>query len=568
MRTAKLLLFLTLFHNIWTHPLDKLDLYEASIAELQSGLENAHFTSVDLVRAYLARIDQVNHMGPKLHAVLETNKHALEQARALDEERKLIGRRSPLHGIPILVKDSIATLASEGMNTTAGSYALLGSVVREEATAVSKLRKAGAIILGKTNLERQTFANGPIFEGSFQTDGLAGEGRPQIHTTLAQTHASSQTDPCSSSSGSAVAVAIGLAAAALGVESDGSIICPASFNNVVGIKPTVGLTSRAGVIPTAMHQDTVGPITRSVADAATILTVIAGRDERDNFTSTAPASIPDYTQFLDRHAIKGRRFGVPRKVFMNETLMKTHPSVNAEFERALERIRKLGGVVVDPADLPSAEEISYSQEEWVALVQFKIRLNAYIQDLTYIPTNVSSLADILAFNDKYKHLEEPDGYADQSALVFAESTEGYNSTYHEVLRQNHILSRDRGIDAALNAYGLDALLLPSNLNTTLPAALAGYPMVTVPLGFHPDDTKPFPETRLPHQVLYPAPGMPFGLSFVGTAYTERSLIGFAYAYEQDSRTRLQRRAYEEAVPTVQLRDVVGISKGNAMVSQD
>ncbi|CAE6496392.1 unnamed protein product, partial [Rhizoctonia solani] len=577
MRAIQLLLFLVFFYATQTRPLDKLDLYEASIAELQSGLENAHFTSVDLVKAYLRRIDEVNHRGPKLNAILETNKRALEQAHALDKERKLIGRRSPLHGIPVLVKDSIATLANEGMNTTAGSYALLGSVVRDEATVVAKLRKAGAIILGKTNLCEWSHARGDL------PNGWSGRGGQTTNPYYPGS------DPCSSSSGSAVAVAIGLAAVALGVESNGSIICPASFNNVVGIKPTVGLTSRVGgayaafvgyhlvgserlVVPLSMHQDTVGPIARSVADAAAVLTVMAGRDHRDNFTSTAPSLIPDYTQFLDRDAMRGKRFGVARKVFMNETLMRTHPSVNSEFERALERIRQLGGTIVDPADLPSAEEMSYRQEECVALVQLKIQLNTYIKDLACVPTNVSSLADILAFNDAYRDLEEPDGYEDQSSLIFAELTQGYNSSYHESLRQNQILARDRGIDATLENYGLDALLLPSNLNTTLPAAIAGYPMVSgkillVPLGFHPDDTKPFPGTKLPHRVLYPAPGMPFGLSFVGTAYAEPSLIGFAYAYEQATYTRLDRRAYRNAIPTVQLRDVMRVSEGNVMVYQ-
>ncbi|CUA76507.1 hypothetical protein RSOLAG22IIIB_06312 [Rhizoctonia solani] len=555
MRVTQILLFPIFFCATQARPLDKLDLYEASIAELQSGLENAHFTSVDLVKVYLRRIDEVNHRGPKLNAILETNKHALEQARALDKERKLIGRRSPLHGIPVLVKDTIATLANEGMNTTAGSYALLGSVVRDEATVVAKLRKAGAIILGKTNLCEWSHVRGDL------PNGWSGRGGQTTNPYYPGS------DPCSSSSGSAVAVAIGLAAVALGVESNGSIICPASFNNVVGIKPTVGLTSRAGVVPLSMHQDTVGPIARSVADAAAVLTVMAGQDHRDNFTSTAPSVIPDYTQFLDRDAMRGKRFGVPRKVFMNETLMRTHPSVNSEFERALERIKQLGGTIVDPADLPSAEEMSYRQEEWVALVQLKIQLNAYIKNLAYVPTNVSSLADILAFNDAHRDLEEPDGYEDQSSLIFSELTQGYNSSYHEILRQNQILARDRGIDATLKTYGLDALLLPSNLNTTLPAAIAGYPMVSVPLGFHPDDTKPFPGTKLPHRVLHPAPGMPFGLSFVGTAYAEPSLIGFAYAYEQVTHTRLDRRAYKEAIPTVQLRDVMRVSEGNVMVSQ-
>ncbi|KAJ1303833.1 hypothetical protein OPQ81_008254 [Rhizoctonia solani] len=541
---ARVLLFATLLRGVWTLPFSKLDLYEASIEELQLGLDNGYFTSVDL--AYLARIDQVNHVGPKLNAVIETNTHALKQALALDRERKLAGKRSPLHGIPILVKDNIATLAGEGMNTTAGSYALLGSIVRDEATVTAKLRKAGAIILGKTNLSEWSQARG------FVPNGWSGRGGQTTNPYYPGSN------PCGSSSGSAVATAIGLAAASLGTETDGSIICPSSFNNLVGIKPTVGLTSRAGVIPIAMHQDTVGPIARSVADAAIILTMIAGQDPRDNFTSTAPFSVPDYTQFLDSQAIQGKRFGVPRRVFMNATLTRSHPSVQAEFEKALERIRKLGGLVVDPADLPSADEILHSQEYFTGRVQFKIGLNAYIKDLAYVPTNVSSMTDIIAFNDAHKALEEPEGYEDQSTLIVAEGTMGYNSTYHEALHRNHLLGRDRGIDAALKSHNLDALLLPSDGYTTIPAAIAGYPIVTVPLGFHPEDAKPLPETQTTHETLYPAPGMPFGLSFLSTAYTEHKLIGFAYAYEQYTHTRFGRRAYKEAVPTVQLKDVAMI----------
>ncbi|CAE6471079.1 unnamed protein product [Rhizoctonia solani] len=372
------LLFLTLLCGIWALPLDKLDLYEASIAELQSGSDKRCFTSVDL--AYLARIDQVNHAGPKLNAVIETNTHALEQARALDEERKLTGKRSALHGIPILVKGNIATLASEGMNTTAGSYALLGSI------------------------EKPIFPNSRKLEDTFRLDGPPEEGKPPTHTILAQTPGS------------------------LGTETDGSIICPSSFNNLVGIKPTVGLTSRTGVISISTHQDTLGPITRSVADAATILTIIAGQDARDNFTSTAPSSVPDYTQFLDTEAIKGKRFGIPRNIFMNYTLTRTHPSVHVEFERALERIKRLGGIVVDPADFPSAEEMLHSPELFTGRVQFKVGLNAYIESLAHVPTNVSSITDVIAFNDAHKDLEEPEGHEDQSTLVIAEATMGYNST--------------------------------------------------------------------------------------------------------------------------------------------
>ncbi|KAF8674592.1 Amidase [Rhizoctonia solani] len=544
MRLSRLVLFSSLLSNVWARRLDEIDLYEVSIAELQAGLESRSFTAVDLVKAYLGRINQVNHAGPKLNAIIETNKHALHQARELDEERKVFGKRSSLHGIPILVKDSISTLASEGMNTTAGSYALFGSVVREEATVVAKLRKAGAIILGKANMCEWSYARGDL------TNGWSGRGGQ----TTSPFYPGS--DPCTSSGGSAVAATLGLAAASLGVETRGSIICPSSYNNLVGLKPTVGLTSRAGVISMTMHQDTVGPITRSVADAATILNIIAGQDERDNFTSTAPSLIPDYTKYLDPNAIRGKRFGVPRKGLTNETMAGTHPSVNIEFGKALDKIRELGGVVIDPADLPSAEEIPHRHETWAAMVQFKILLRDYIRNLVHVPTNVTCVADVIAFNNAHKDLERPEGYEDQSMLELAETTEGFNSTYFDALHQNHMIGRERGIDAALKTHGLDALLLPTNMHTAVPAGLAGYPVITVPLGFHPEGTKPNPDTRGQHKVLYPAPGMPFGLSFIGTAYTEQSLIGFAYAYEQYTHTRLQRRAYSEAIPTVQLKDVV------------
>ncbi|QRW22702.1 amidase [Rhizoctonia solani] len=495
------LLFVAAFlYSAGALPLSSLDLYEASIPELEFGLDSGHFTSVDLVKAYLGRIDQVNHVGPKLNAVIETNTYAIEQARVLDIERKMTGKRSILHGIPILLKDNIATLAGEGMNTTAGSHALFGSIVRNEATVAAKLRKAGAIILGKTNLLPLTpRGNIPI--------GWSGRGGQTTNPYFPGAN------PCGSSSGSGVAMAIGLAAGSLGTETDGSITCPSSFNNVVGIKPTVGLTSRAGVIPISIHQDTVGPIARSVTDAAIILTAIAGRDGRDNFTSNAPDPALDYTRFLDPQSLKGKRIGVPRKFFMDTTLDIVHPSIKIEFEKALGRVKELGGVIVDPADLPSAEEILTSREVFTNKIQFKVALNAYIASLDHVPTNVTSVADIIRFNDAHKELEETEGHEDQSGLILSEATLGYNSTYHEALRQNYLIGRDRGIDAALKDNNLDALLLPSDGHTTRPAAMAGYPIVTGELP--PPDTKPLPETQAPYETLYPAPGIPFGLSFLG-----------------------------------------------------
>ncbi|CAE6449508.1 unnamed protein product [Rhizoctonia solani] len=474
---------------------------------------------------------------------METNRHALEQAAALDVERRAKGKRSPLHGIPILLKDNIATLATEGMNTTGGSYALLESIVPGDSTVAAKLRKAGAILLGKAGLSEWAYARDWNLPS-----GWSGRGGQVTNPYYPGA------DPCGSSSGSGVATAIGLAAGSLGTETVGSIVCPSSYNNLVGIKPTVGLTSRAGVIPLSSHYDTVGPMTRNVADAAAILSIIAGRDQNDNYTLAAPANIPDYTRFLNPDAIRGKRFGVPRKIFTNDTLTGSHPIINVELNRALDTIRSLGGVIVDPADLPSANSVLVNEQDVVLKIDLKVDLNRYLKALKYTPTNVTSLADVIAFNVEDKVLESPDGEG-QSYLVSAQSTNGYNSTYYSALRSNYEAGRQRGIDYALKHYGLDALVLPSNGFAQVIASLAGYPVITVPLGFYPDDT---PVTPHPPHLPSPAPGLPFGLAFLGTAYSEPELIGFAYAYEQHTRTRLKRRAYPLAVPNTQLQDVIGV----------
>ncbi|KAH7334988.1 amidase signature enzyme [Rhizoctonia solani] len=530
------------------------DLYEASIQELQSGLERGDYTSVDLVTAYLLRIDEVNYKGPSLRAVLEINPHALEQAAALDLERRRKGKRSPLHGIPILVKDNIAIRASDG-NTTAGSYALLGSTVPGDATVVAKLREAGAILLGKTNLSEWSYLR------DFSLDnGWSGRGGQTTNPYYPGA------DPSGSSSGSGVATAIGLAAASLGTETDGSIVSPSSYNNLVGIKPTVGLTSGRGVlIPASSHQDSVGPMARSVADAAVILSVIAGRDSKDNYTHVAPAEIPDYTCSLNIDAIKGKRFGVPRQIFTDDSMTGNHPSINIEFDRALATIKSLGGIVVDPADIPSAPRFSREDEMMIIKIDFKVDLNRYLQNLRYESTNGTTLAGILAYNNLHEDSEKPEGYMGQ-ALVETESTTGYNSTYYTTLHSNYKIGRDQGIDAVLQAHALDALVLPTNGLTSSIAAIAGYPIVTVPLGFHPEDTAL--GTAGSH-TIFPAPGIPFGLAFMGTAYSEPSLIDFAYAYEQRTRTRLKRRAYSLAIPEIQLEHVIdACSVRNIFIRKD
>ncbi|CUA76485.1 amidase [Rhizoctonia solani] len=519
------------------------DLYEASILELQSGLNSRQFSSVDLVKAYLARIDEVNLKGAQLRAIIEINPQAIKEAAQRDKERKSGKKCSPLHGIPILIKDNIDTT---GMNTTAGSYALLGSSPND-ATVVTKLREAGAIILGKTNLSEWMHFRDLSLANGWSARG--GQGTNPYYPGA---------NPCGSSSGSAVATAIGLATGSLGTETAGSLICPASYNNVVAIKPTVGLTSRTGVIPVSSYQDTIGPIGRSVADAAAMLTVIAGRDNKDNFTQTAPKQIPDYIGSLNAAAIKGKRFGVPRGVFTNDAVTGNNPAINVEFAKALDTIRSMGGVVVDPVDLPFSDlpalNTLITNLQIVTGTEFKVNINKYLKNLKSVPTGVRSLAKLIAYNDAHKDLEQPEGYQGQDVFIYSNSTSGYNSTFYTALYTNLNDTR-QGIDAALKFHNLDALVIPSDGLFIYPVAVAGYPMIGVPLGFHPDNTTVVPSSGGANTV-YPAPGVPFGLSFIGTAYSEPSLIGFAYAYEQRTQTRLKRRAYTEAIPTTQLKDVI------------
>ncbi|KAJ7844914.1 amidase signature enzyme [Mycena olivaceomarginata] len=516
------------------------DLYEASVPELQAGLAAGHFTSVDLVKAYFARIEEVNIKGPGLRAVLELNPSALRQAERLDIERKRTGKRSELHGIPVLLKDNIATIAAEGMNTTAGSFALLGSVVPEDAGVVKRLRKAGAIILGKANLSE--FAQ---FRGN-TASGWSGRGGQGSNAYFP--HA----DPCGSSSGSGVAASIGLATVTLGTETDGSITCPSSNNNVAGIKPTVGLTSRAGVVPISAHQDTVGPMTRSLTDAAIVLTAIAGKDPNDNFTLAQPPVVPDFTKALNKKALKGKRIGVPRRVALNDSLTGNDPSIGVAFEEALRTIKGLGATVVDPADLPSADDFLTSNNETIVLsVDFKVQLNQYLKALVENPSGVRSLADLIKFDDENPTLEKPAGFEDQSGFIQSEATNGFDAEYFAALAADHDLGSTRGIDFVLKKFNLDAIVLPAPGFTTIPP---GYPIVTVPLGFFPDNVtigSRGPET------VYPAPGVPFGLSFLGTAFSDFELIGFGYAYEQKTQTRLSRKAFPAAIPKTQLKDVIG-----------
>jgi len=517
------------------------DLYEAGVVELQAGLDAGWFSSVDLVSAYLGRIEEVNLKGAELRAVLEVSPRALEVAAQLDEERRANGKRSMLHGIPVLLKDNIGTIHSEGLNTTAGSHALIGAVVPEDAGIVKRLRQAGAIILGKANMSEIAYFRGKIPSG---WSGRGGQCKSAYHPNGS---------PSGSSSGSGVAASVGLATVTIGSETDGSIVSPASFNNVVGIKPTVGLTSRARVLPITAAQDTVGPMTRSVEDAAIVLSIIAGEDPNDGRTLSQPRPVPDYTKALNINALQGKRIGVPRSSLPSGDRALPQ-SICSVFDESLQILESLGATIVDPANLPSAEEI-HKLHNTVLYTDFKIELQEYLAGVTDVPSGVRTLADLIQFNIDNPELELPEGYSDQSRLIESEATNGRDEAYGKALAKNLELGATRGIDKVLKEFELDALVLPAK-STHTPAALAGYPIVTVPLGFLPDD-EPIIYDRGNTNVAFPAPGMPFGISFIGTAFDEYALIGMAYAFEQKTKVRLSRRAIEEAVPKTQLKQIVG-----------
>lgn len=489
------------------------ELEEKSISELSSALATGELTSRGLVEMYQARIQELDQDGPALKSVLEINPDALAIADALDEERRAKGPRGPLHGIPVLLKDNIAT--ADRMQTTAGSLALLGSRPARDAFVAQKLREAGAVILGKANLSE--WAN---FRSTTSSSGWSARGGQALNPYVLDR------SPCGSSSGSATAVAANLAAVSLGTETDGSILSPAATNGVVGIKPTVGLTSRAGVIPIAHSQDTVGPFGRTVADAAALLGAITGVDPRDAATAgSAGRFFNDYTQFLDRAGLQGARLGIPRQVYTGYS-----PKLDAAFGAVIEQLRGLGATIIDPADIPHAKEMSESKnEETVLLFELKADMNAYLADLERSP--VRTLAEIIAFNEE--HAEEELLYFGQEHFLRAQETDSLaNATYLAALEENRRLAGREGIDAVMDEYRLDALVMPTISlpcridlvngdhfagGCTQPAALAGYPGVSVPAGFIFE--------------------LPFGITFMGRAYSEPTLIKLAYAFEQGTQVR-------------------------------
>ena len=510
--------------DLGPHP----ELEEITIAEMQAGLANGRFTSRRLAEMYLARIAALDQGGPALRSVIEVNPEALDLADALDRERATRGPRGPLHGIPLLLKDNIAT--TDRMETTAGSLALVGARPAREAFVARRLREAGALLLAKTNLSE--WAN---FRSLRSSSGWSGRGGQCLNPYALDRN------PSGSSSGSGAAIAANLGAGSLGTETDGSILSPSTSCGIVGIKPTVGLTSRAGVIPIAHSQDTVGPMTRTVADAALILTAIAGPDPDDPATSDARSAPTDYATFLDPDGLRGARIGVAREVYWGYS-----PVADRLCEAALEVMRRHGAEVIDPANIPTARQIAGGWPPTddgplvVLLYEFKADINAYLAGLGP-DAPVRTLADLIAFNDAHAAAEMP--FFGQEMFIMAEAKGPLTDpVYREALARNHELSRRDGIDAVMDEHRLDALVMPTGSPATKidlvngghytggssrPAALAGYPAITVPAGF--------------------VFGLPVGITFMGRAYSEPTLIRLAYAYEQASKARRPPRYAPPAV---------------------
>ena len=488
--------------------------------KLAAHLDTGALTSVALVEAYIDRAYESNEY---LHAISELNPDALSIARGLDAERANGTVRGPLHGIPILIKDNIATL--DELNTTAGSFALLGARVNHEAPVVTALRKAGEIVLGKATMGEWAQYRSTQATGSA---GWSAYGQQPIGAWYPNQ------DPHGSSSGSAVAVSAGLAPLALGTETSGSIVNPAERNNLVGIKPTLGLVSRHMVIPISERQDTVGPIAKTVLDAATVLSVIAGPDANDNYTSAQPSALPDYIAACDPLGLWGSRIGIPRNVINHHLQPKLLPIMD-EFEDVLRSLIQGGASLLDNANLRSYDPRSFHRNEGIVLAaDFATGIKKYFDQLEVKPHSIHSLEDLRNFTWEHEH----EAYPHRDTLVWDHDLERAvspdSAASFDAYQANLKMGTDLGIEDALDSYDLDALILPTFAAFQLPA-VAGLPVITVPLGFYPDEVELH---RNPKGTMFTiAPGIPFGISFVGRKWSEETLIRLAYAFEQ--RTQVQ-----------------------------
>jgi amidase len=488
------------------------DLEEVTIAALGAGLRTGKYSARGLCQSYLARIEELDRRGPTLRSVIETDPDALASAGRSDAERRAGHVRGPLHGIPVLIKDNIAT--HDRMQTTAGSLALAGAPTPAEAFIVQRLRNAGAILLGKTNLSE--WAN---FRSTHSASGWSGRGG-QCRNPYALDR-----NPCGSSSGTGAAISANLAAVGVGTETDGSVVCPSSANSLVGIKPTLGLVSRRGIIPISHTQDTAGPMARTVADAATLLGVLAGYDPDDPATASAAERPPiDYTRALDPQGLKGARIGVARTKFFGYSA-----AADRLVEQALAVMKAAGAVIIDPADIPHAGE--YDDAEFtVLLYEFKADLNAYLANLG-AASPVKSLADLIAFNEQ--HQDQELRYFGQEIFMMAQDKGPLtDDAYVEAMAHCRRMSREEGLDKVFAQYHLDAVVAPTGSppwttdlvngdhfvgSSSTPAAVAGYPSLSMPVGY--------------------AFGLPVGMSLIGLPWSEPTLIRLAFASEQAATPR-------------------------------
>jgi amidase len=485
---------------------------EASIADLRAAMDSGKQTASSITQDYLDWIAAVDKKGPAINAIIELSPDALGVAQRLDGQRLLDPPRGPLHGIPVLVKDNLDT--HDRMMTTAGSLALLGSVPSQDSFVVQKLREAGAVLLGKTNLSE--WAN---FRGNSSTSGWSGRGG------LTRNPYALDRNPSGSSSGSAAAVAANFCAVAIGTETDGSIISPSTVCGIVGLKPTVGLVSRGGIVPISHSQDTAGPMGRSVRDVAILLGAIVGEDPRDPATKeSAGKSHNDYTKFLDADGLRGARIGIARRMFRGRG--KASQAIDA----AIARMKELGAVLIDPLDIPSQGKLGNAEHE-VLLYEFKHGINTYLASLGP-RAPMRSLADLIAFNAK--HADEELRYFGQETFIQAQEKGPLTEqTYLDAVERCRRFARKEGIDAVMDEHRLDAIVAPSGGpagktdliygdrdvgGSSSLAAVAGYPNITVPAG----------------NVM----GLPLGISFFGRAYSEPTLLKLAYAFEQATKARI------------------------------
>lgn len=485
------------------------ELEEITIADLQQGMKSGKYSSKSITESYLSRIEELDKS--TINSVIELNPDAVVIAEGLDRERKAGKLRSALHGIPVFIKDNIDT--ADRMKTSAGSLALAGSTPPKDSFVAQRLREAGAVIIGKTNLSE--WAN---IRSNHSTSGWSGRGG------LTRNPYALDRNACGSSSGTGAAISANLAAIGIGTETDGSIVCPSNANSLVGIKPTLGLVSRSGIIPIAHSQDTAGPMCRTVADAALLLGALTGIDPRDKVTNASRGkALTDYSKFLDPNGLKGVRVGVARKFFGFSD------RVDKLMNEAIEEMKRQGAVIIDPADVPNSGKYDDSELE-VLLYELKADLNAYLASLGK-RADVKSLKEIIDFNEKNRDREMP--YFGQELFLKAQEKDGLTSKkYLTALAKNHRLSRVEGIDAVMIKNRLDAIVAPTGgtpwvtdlINGdhfsggySTPSAVAGYPHITVPAGY-----------------IY---GLPVGLSIFGRAWSEAMLIRIAYTYEQATKIR-------------------------------